>query len=104
MPLVIELPAEVEAMLRAEAAREGRPVEDLAADRLIARYERARAEAQAVLDGPFRPLDESFAALRQKQNLPDTSDCSPEELAARAEAVIAHMDPTQRDDLFEPEG
>jgi hypothetical protein len=103
MSITIELSPEDEAMLRAEAAREGRTVEDVAADRLTASYARARAEAQAVMNGGFRRLGEADAELRTRHGLPDLSALTPEEFAARVNAAVAGMTPEKRAELFEAE-
>jgi hypothetical protein len=110
MPL--ELPPDLEARLRVAAEARGEEynrfavsflAEALARDAGAAEaWERARAEAQAILNGPFRPFGESTAALRDKYGLPDLSHLSREELAALTDETIAQIDPAMRAEM-EPE-
>lgn len=91
MSITIELSAEVEALLRAEAVQENRPVEDVAADQLAARYERARADALAVLKAPRQTVSESFAAMREKYAIPNLLHLSAKEIEEQAQAALANV-------------
>ena len=69
----------------AEAAREA-----------LARRQRelaARAEAQAILNGPRRSLAESSAAFQLKYNIPDLSHLTHEQLIEEGEAILASLPP-----------
>lgn len=77
-------------------------LETLVADALaekVHRLEReaqGRAEMQAMLDGPWHPVEESHARMREKFGFPDLSHLTNEELEDQAEAAIAAMDPEVR--------
>ncbi len=107
MPL--NLPSDLEARLRVAAEARGEDFNHFAVAVLadaLARdaaateaWERARAEAQAILNGPFHPLGKSTAALRDKYGLADLSHLSREELAAQADELIERMDPAVRAEM-----
>ena len=62
-------------------------------EREAARWEAARAQAQADLNGPFRPHAESIAlAYRRLSVLPPPAR-SPEEIDAEAEAFLDSLPP-----------
>ncbi len=67
--------------------------------RRLEREAQGRAEMQAMLDGPWHPVEESHARMRQKFGFPDLSHLTHEELADQAEAAIAAMDPEVRAEL-----
>jgi hypothetical protein len=113
MTFLIDLEPETAAQLRALAAARGEDPNHYAAaalaeavnrdlERALAEAEaRVRAlderdkdnEGQALLTGPARPLEESFAATRAKYGIPDLSHLSREELAEQAEAILAALPP-----------
>ncbi len=57
------------------------------------RFKAAQAEAQAILNGPFRSMEESRAAFREKFNIPDLSHLSDEEIQTRLDAEFATFSP-----------
>lgn len=67
--------------------------------RRLRQQAQGRAEMQAMLDGPWHPVEESHARMRQKFGFPDLSHLTDEELADQAEAAIAAMDPEVRAEL-----
>lgn len=91
MSITIELPAEIEADLRAEAAEGGRPVEELLAEAIAERYTRARREAQEVLNGSFHSLTEAGTKRRAKLGIQDLSHLSREELTTHADTALANL-------------
>lgn len=113
MTFQIDLEPETAAQLRVLAAARGEDPNHYAAvalteavnrdlDRAIAEVEaRIRAlderdrenEGQALLTGPAKPIDESFAATRAKYGIPDLSHLSREELGEQAEAILAALPP-----------
>jgi len=107
MPL--NLPSDLEARLRVAAEARGEEynryaiavlADALARDAAATEaWERARAESQAILNGPFHPLGKSAAALREKYGLADLSHLSREELAAQADEIIERMDPAVRAEM-----
>ncbi|MDQ2686673.1 MAG: hypothetical protein M3Y28_02275 [Armatimonadota bacterium] len=68
-------------------------------EREAKRWAAARAEAQAILNGPRRPLAEANTEFKRRHNLRDLSHLSDEELAQTAERTVAEMDPHLRADL-----
>ena len=97
----------LQARIRAVAA----PEEDFqafiaaAAQDLIAHRERqaqerqaARAEAQALLNGPSRPFDAeaTYRRYKERYDLPDLSHLSGEALIADTERLIAALPPEKR--------
>ena len=104
----LELPADLAEQLRAAAAARGEEwnrfavamlAEAVKAAPAASEEQRARAEAQAILNGPFHPLGKSTAALREKYGLADLSHLSREELAAQADDLIERMDPAVRAEM-----
>jgi hypothetical protein len=55
-----------------------------------------RAKHWNLLYGPSKPIDQVFAELRAKYNIPDYSHLTPEERDARADEAIAKLSPEQR--------
>lgn len=102
MALVIELPADLEALLRADAEAQRRTMADVAAERLTALYrttslssEEAEIEDAAIhaaLYGRAHPFDPD--AIRAKYGLP--AGRTREEIEADAEEIVARMDPQKR--------
>lgn len=99
--MTVMIDDEVQAKFQAVAA----PDEDFsaflvaAAKDAISRRKReaeARAEAQAILNGPRRPHKEVMAEMRRKYNIPDLSHLSGEELIEDTERLIAAMSPEKR--------
>ncbi len=105
MPL--NLPSDLEARLRVAAEARGEDFNHFAVAVLadaLARdaaateaWERARAETQAILNGPFHTFDPAADRQRIKEKygieLEDLSHLSREELAERAEATLAALSP-----------
>ena len=103
----ITLDDALQARIRAACAPE-EDVQDFiaaAAQDLIARRERqaraqqtARAEAQAILNGPSRPFDAeaTYRRYKEKYGLPDLSHLAGEELIEDTERLIAAMPPEKR--------
>ena len=58
----------------------------------------ARAEAQAILNGPTRPFDPeaTYRRYQEKYGLPDLSHLAGEELIEDTEHLIAAMPPEKR--------
>ena len=89
MTLIIELPPEVEARLRAEADSQGRPAESLAADAVAAFYEDDLAEPEpeavegvrrglAALDaGDVMPFEDYVADVMEKRRQRDAARQAP---------------------------
>lgn len=101
---VVTIDAEIQARFAAVAA----PDEEFdtfiaqVIQEALARRERelaARAEAQAILNGPRRPLAESSAAFRLKYNIPDLSHLTHDEIADDAEHIVAALNPQIRAEL-----
>jgi hypothetical protein len=111
MPL--NLPSDLEARLRVAAEARGEEynryavavlADALARDAAATEaWERARAEAQAILNGPFRPFDPAADRKRMKEKygieLEDLSHLSREELAAQADELVEHMKPAVRAEM-----
>lgn len=100
----ITLDDALQARIRAACA----PEEDFqdfiaaAAQDLIARRERqaqaqqaARAEAQAILNGPTRPFDPeaTYRKYQEKYGWADMPDGPPDQIEAEAEAILAALPP-----------
>ncbi len=71
-------------------------VVETALDETVRRWEReaaARAEAQAILNGPRRPFAEAEADFRRRHHLPNPSGLTHEELIEQAEAALAALPP-----------
>ena len=100
--LTIPVDDDLAARLRAVAAARGEDLNQYAVAALAeaadrdAAEEAARAEARAILNGPFHDFAKSAEEMRRKYNLPDLSHLSAEELAEQAEESIARMDPAVR--------
>ena len=110
MTITLDSSPEQEEKLRTLAMARGQDPNRYAAAVLVAQlerdaeqWERARAEAQAILNGPFHPFDPAADRRRIKEKygveLEDLSHLSREELADRAEETIARMDPAVRAEL-----
>ena len=97
MSLIIELPEQIEQLMKLEADREGVSVEAYAAARLTSPYERAIAEWQEALNSPRRAYDADMIYRRycEKYNLEDLSALNDEELADYADAALDKMTPEQ---------
>jgi predicted transcriptional regulator len=100
MTITLDLSPEQEERLRALATARGQDPNHYAAAAVVAQldrdaqqWERARAEAQAILNGPARPQAEVEAVIRAKYGMPDLSHLSRAEIAALAEAALARVDP-----------
>ena len=93
MTLTIQVPAELELLLKAEAQACGLAPETLVVQRLSERYARARAQAQTVLSGRFRPQAEVEAELRARLGIADLSHLSENELDARMQEALHHLSP-----------
>lgn len=103
MPL--DLPPDLEAKLRVVAEARGEDYNHFAvavlADALAhdaaATQVWERAEAQAILNGPFHPFDPAADRRRIKEKygieIEDLSHLSDEELAERTEATLAALPP-----------
>jgi hypothetical protein len=105
MPL--NLPSDLEARLRVAAEARGEEynryavavlADALARDTAATEaWNRARAEAQAILNGPFHPFDPAADRRRIKEKygieIEDLSHLSREELAAQADATLAALSP-----------
>lgn len=63
------------------------------------REAQGRAEMQAMLDGPRHTLSEGSARLQQRYGFSDLSHLTHEQLAEKAEQVIAAMDPQVRAEM-----
>ena len=95
------------ARLRAVAAARGEDLNQYAVAALAQAVERdaaeeaARAEARAILNGPFHPFDPDaiYQKYAKQYGLPDLSHLSDEELAEQAEEIIARMDPSVRAEM-----
>ena len=108
MPL--DLPPDLEARLRVAAEARGEEynryavavlADALARDAAATEaWERARAEAQAILNGPFHPFDPVADRKRLKEKygieIEDLSHLSDEELDAQANATLAALPPEKR--------
>lgn len=77
----------------------------LAAQEMIARRERQaartraeQAQAQAILNGPYRTFDPegTYRHYQQKYDLPDLSHLTGDELITDTERLIAAMSPEKR--------
>lgn len=98
---------DLEARLRAVAVARGEEPNQYALAALArvvdrdAAEEAARAEARAILNGPFHPFDPDaiYQKYANKYGLPDLSHLSDEELAEQAEEIIARMDPSVRAEM-----
>lgn len=113
MSLVLELSPAVLERLRADADKAGLTVEELAAVRVAAPYNvgngtgepgsyyiteqefragaRDAAHAQEILNGPRRPLHESFAAMRVKYDISDFTPMSEEERSRLFDEAIGKL-------------
>lgn len=108
MPL--NLPSDLEARPRVAAEARGEDYSRYAAAVLAAAlarddaateaWERGRAEAQAILDGPFDLFDPTAdrRSIKEKYGIEikNLSHFSNEELAVQADAAIAALSPEQR--------
>lgn len=97
MSLVIELPEQIEQLMKLEADRKGVSVETYAAARLTSPFERAITEWQEALNSPRRTFDADaiYRRYREKYNLTDLSALSEEELADYADAALEALTPEQ---------
>jgi len=106
----LELPDDLAEQLRALAAARGEDWNHFAIAVLAqsvksapaaSEEQRARAEARAVLNGPFHPFDPdaNYKKYAAKYGLPDLSHLSDEELSAQADEAVARMDPAARAQL-----
>jgi predicted Ser/Thr protein kinase len=104
MTITLDLSPEQEEKLRTLATARGQDPNRYAAAALVAQldrdaqqWERARAEAQAILNGPFHLFDPAADRRRIKEKygieLEDLSHLSREELADRADASLAVLPP-----------
>jgi hypothetical protein len=91
MPLTIDLPADVETALRADAQAQGKDAATVAAERLAERYTHL-AEGHTLLSGPAHRFD--LEAARARHGLPPGR--TGEEIAAAAEEAVAALTPAQR--------
>jgi hypothetical protein len=93
--LIIEVPADLEALIKAEAETHGLAPEVLVLQRLVERYSRARAEAQAILDGRFRPQAQVETELHARRGGSDLSHLSDDELDARVGQALDRLSAEQ---------
>ena len=90
MTLILDLPETTLRWLESEAEAKGTDTSSFANDQLAAAQ--ARAEARAILNGPFHTLAEADERFLTKYNLPDLSHLSREQLADRLTDGLAKVD------------
>ena len=76
MTIVLDLPADLEAALRADAQAQGRPTETVAAERLAAFYETAEPEPEAVeaIAQAFANLDAGEQGMPLEEYVADVTE------------------------------
>ena len=91
MTFTLDLPETTIQWLQSEAEAQGTNPASIVKEQLA--RARARAEAQAILNGPFHTLDEADRRFREKYGMPHLSHLSDEELARSLEDGLAQIDP-----------